>query len=137
MAKVSPSSRNRQLTKKEKQDLIPYPKDSPRPSEMTEDDCCYPDAPRPCPLVSCRYNNYLSPTDNGTILLSWPDKQPEDVPPEDSCALDVSRRGQTSDRPMLLKDLGVVVGQRSRQAMDLEVKRAQKSFKQAWRSKLD
>lgn len=137
MAKILPSSRNRKLTRKEIEESIPYPEDSARPSEMTEDDCCYPDAPRPCPLVSCRFNNYLTPTDVGTILLTWPDLQPEDVPPADSCALDVSRRGQTPDKPLLLRLLGKVVGQKSRQAMDLEIKRAQKSFKIAWRNELD
>lgn len=135
MAKVLPVSTKKKLTKLEIAEAIPYPEDSPRPSEMKLSDCCYPGAPRPCPLVSCRKNNYLTVTPSGSILLTWPDRQPEDVPPKDSCSEDVANRGQTERHPLILEELAVVMGQKSRQAMDLELKKAQEAFKHAWRNR--
>lgn len=135
MGKILPASRNlKQLTKQEIADSIPYPKGSPTPSEMTPEDCCYPGAPRPCPLVTCKFNNYLNVTDNGTILLTWPDKQPEDVNPEHSCVLDVADQGQDALNPLTLDEIGDIVGM-TRQAIDLQVIRAQANFKKAWKER--
>ena len=58
---------------------------------MTRADC--ENGPRPCPLVSCRYNLYLevSPI-SGNLKLAFPDLRPEDM--EHSCSLDVADRGE-------------------------------------------
>lgn len=127
MSKIIPESRLlHRLTEKEKKEAIPYPEDSPTPSQMTDDDCCYPEAPRPCPLVSCKFNNYLTVTEYGTIMLTWENLQPEDVPPLDSCALDVSRRGQSAQNPMPFSELRNFIGSTSRENARLVVERAQK-----------
>lgn len=58
--------------------------------------------PRPCPLVGCLYNNYLEiRIIDGVprIKILHPERQPEDMPPADSCTLDVADSGpQTLDR---------------------------------------
>jgi len=46
--------------------------------------------PRPCPLVGCRANTYLEPVNGGRSLrVQWGDRQPEDVPPGESCIEDL------------------------------------------------
>lgn len=104
-------SRSESLSQKELSESIPYPEDSPRPSQMTPDDCCYPDAPRPCPLVSCKFNNYLTPTDHGTIILTWPGLEPHEVPPDRSCLLDVIKELKPSpENPMSFRVMGRILG---------------------------
>jgi len=53
------------------------------------------DGPRPCPLVSCPYNNYLSVSPiNGRIQFTHAQNvAPEDVPADRSCCLDVANQG--------------------------------------------
>lgn len=48
--------------------------------------------PRPCPFVGCKYNTYLDLTPGGRIRRNWK-CEPECVPPECSCVLDVAERG--------------------------------------------
>lgn len=61
--------------------------------------------PRPCPLVTCPYNNYLDVDRWGNLKLSHPDRSPEEVPPDESCALDVADRG-----PHTLDEVATVLG---------------------------
>lgn len=132
MPKVIPVSRLlKKLTDQERDDWVERPPGMPRPSEMKREDCKY--GPRPCPLVSCRHNNYLSDTDVGTIILTWPDKQPEDVDPRYSCALDVSERGQTAEKPMTFRELATVLDM-TYQAIQQLVAVAQKKGRYARRS---
>ena len=57
---------------------------------------------RPCPYVGCVYNLYLDVScKTGSITLNFPDKQPEDMNPAFSCALDVADEGGAT-----LMDLG-------------------------------
>jgi hypothetical protein len=56
--------------------------------------------PRPCPLVSCPSNNYLSRTSSGAAKLTWPNLEPWEVPPKLSCAEDMIERG-----PVLVKTI--------------------------------
>jgi hypothetical protein len=78
---------------------------------MTVADCHYEGAPRPCPLVSCKFNNYLTPKENGNIILTWPDLQPEEVPPEHSCLLDeIARDGHSVSYPMSFRKMGERLG---------------------------
>ena len=44
---------------------------------------------RPCPYIGCRYNLYLDVTDAGSLKFNFPGLEPEEVPPEKSCCLDV------------------------------------------------
>lgn len=51
---------------------------------------------RPCPFVGCRYNLFLDFTPSGrqgSILYNFPDREPEQMPPEKSCALDTCDEG--------------------------------------------
>jgi hypothetical protein len=61
-------------------DYEEFPHKPTRRSECAE-------VPRPCPYVSCAFNNYLDVKD-GKIVRQLP-MAPEDVPPEASCALDL------------------------------------------------
>lgn len=65
---------------------IPYPKNSLTPCQMTRANCI--GGPRPCPLVSCKFNTYLDPKKHG-VVINYGDRLPEDVPPEKSCILDM------------------------------------------------
>lgn len=53
---------------------------------------------RPCPWVGCKYNNYLDEKKSGStsgraIVFNFPNLEPDEVPPERSCALDIADRG--------------------------------------------
>lgn len=49
---------------------------------------------RPCPFVGCRSNLYLDVNEeNGSIKFNFPDKEPEEVEPNRSCALDIAEHG--------------------------------------------
>jgi hypothetical protein len=50
--------------------------------------------PRPCPYVSCKHNNYLDILENGDLRVNHPGLEPDEVPAETSCALDVAARGE-------------------------------------------
>jgi hypothetical protein len=50
--------------------------------------------PRPCPYVSCKHNNYLDILPRGQLRLNHPGLEPDEVPAETSCALDVASRGE-------------------------------------------
>lgn len=53
-------------------------------------DCA--DVPRPCPFVGCRYHLFLERTVSGHGRQPA-DLDPLDIPPEQSCALDIADRG--------------------------------------------
>ncbi len=67
-------------------EVVEYPSDVERPK--TRGDCI--DGPRPCPWVSCRFNNYLDVSPRGSIKLNFPDREPAEVPADKSCALDIA-----------------------------------------------
>jgi hypothetical protein len=48
---------------------------------------------RPCPFVSCQHNLFLDVNETGSIKFNFPDLDPEDVPPAQSCVLDVADFG--------------------------------------------
>ncbi|PIQ77198.1 DNA-binding protein [Candidatus Peregrinibacteria bacterium CG11_big_fil_rev_8_21_14_0_20_46_8] len=55
----------------------------------TRADCI--DVERPCPYVGCRYNLYLDSNPvTGSIKLNFPDKGPDEMPADASCALDIA-----------------------------------------------
>ena len=85
----------------------PSPNPPERPSRhalgFPREECA--GGPRPCPLVSCPYNLYLSVSSWGHIQLSHPDREPEDVPPKESCSLDLADEG-----PQTLDHIGHVMG---------------------------
>lgn len=68
----------------------------------TRGDCV--NEPRPCPWIGCRYNNYIDVKESGSIVKNFPDKEPEDIPPERSCSLDIADSKGAS-----LEDVGRVL----------------------------
>jgi hypothetical protein len=75
---------------------------APEPTEpepewrpKTRGDCA--GVPRPCPYISCAHNLYLDVSRAGGIKLNFPDLEPEDMPADSSCSLDIAERGPSSD----------------------------------------
>ncbi len=65
----------------------------PRP--RTRGDCA--SVPRPCPFISCKMNLHVELTKQGHLSLSHGEgADPLDVHPDESCALDVADRGESS-----------------------------------------
>ena len=73
--------------------------------------------PRPCPLTTCSMNTYLDVTRYGAIKINFPGKEPWEVPPETSCALDVAEAGTSR-----LVDIGDLFGICRERARQLEEK---------------
>lgn len=48
---------------------------------------------RPCPFVGCRHHTFLDVSRDGSLKFNHGDREPEDVPAEVSCSLDVADRG--------------------------------------------
>lgn len=83
-------------------------------------DCA--NVPRPCPYVGCRYNLYLDVHKTGKIKYNLGRIEPWDVPPGQSCALDLAELGA-----MTLEDTGTVMGltrERVRQLQDVMLEHA-------------
>lgn len=50
------------------------------------------DVPRPCPWVSCKYHNFLSVNEHGSVKLHFGTDDASVMPPEWSCSLDIADR---------------------------------------------
>jgi hypothetical protein len=82
--------------------------------------------PRPCPLVGCFFNNYLEVRQRvgclgsqtpPEIRLLHPHRLPEDMPPADSCTLDLAEDG-----PQTLDRVGQVLGLTRERIRQIETK---------------
>ena len=86
------------------------------------------DGPRPCPLVGCFYNNYLEvrrrQDSNPEIKILHPGRLPEDVPPDDSCTLDLADAG-----PHTLERVAEVYGLTRERIRQVEVSALKKIMK--------
>lgn len=92
------------------------PVDEPyaHPAQMIRGDCV--DGHRPCPLVSCRWNLYLDISERtGNIIINFPDRAPEDMPPTQSCALDLADRGGVK-----LREIGAAMNLTRERARQIE-----------------
>jgi hypothetical protein len=101
-------------------DVVEYPSDVERPK--TRGDCV--DGPRPCPLVSCRYNLYLDINEsNGAIKVNHPTLAVWEM--AETCALDVAERvqGKGVSLGVLAKAMGLSYD-RAFQVVDEAKKRA-------------
>ena len=72
---------------------------------------------RPCINASCPHNNYLTVSRTGLIKLSHGDRLPEEVPPDESCSLDVADQG-----PQTLERVGEIMGLTRERVRQIEVK---------------
>ncbi len=70
---------------------------------------------RPCPFVSCAHHLYLDVSKNGSIKLNFPDIEVWDM--NESCALDVADRGETT-----LEDVGAIMNLTRERVRQIEVK---------------
>lgn len=74
--------------------------------------------PRPCPFVSCQHHLYLDVSARtGAIKLNFPDLEPDELPAESSCALDVADRGG-----LTLEAVGEVLNLTRERVRQVEVK---------------
>lgn len=60
------------------------------------------DAPRPCPFVSCRHHLYLDVASNGSIVLNFPELEPDQLVA--TCSLDLA-----GDDGRTLEEVGEVL----------------------------
>ena len=73
--------------------------------------------PRPCPLVGCPHNTFLNITSTGRIQLAHGKRNPEDMPPDESCSLDVADSG-----PQTLSRVGEIMGLTRERIRQIETK---------------
>ncbi len=91
-----------------------YPDEGERRIPLLRSDC--ERAPRPCPFVSCKWNLFLDVTAAGSITVNFPDLEPEGMPAERSCALDVADAG-----PHTLQEVGEIMNITRERIRQLEV----------------
>lgn len=88
----------------------------------TRADCA--DVPRPCPYVGCKHNLYLDVSEKtGNVKVNFPDREPEDMPADRSCVLDITEAG-----PITLESLGDYINvtrERARQIENIALKKAE------------
>jgi len=72
---------------------------------------------RPCIFVGCRPNLYLDVTENGSLKLTRPELEPEDMRASRSCVLDVASQG-----PLTLDEVGHSLDVSRERIRQLEVK---------------
>jgi len=66
--------------------------EQPYERPQTRADCV--DVPRPCPFVGCKHHLYLDYTKKtGNIRLNFPHLEPDQLPANGSCSLDVAEQG--------------------------------------------
>lgn len=88
------------------------------PEEAYDKPSCRADcatAERPCPFVSCKYHLYLDVNpETGSIKLNFPDVEVWEM--EETCALDISRRGGVT-----LEEVGVIMNLTRERVRQLEM----------------
>ena len=89
--------------------------DEPYERPKTRGDCAR--VPRPCPYVACKFSLYLDVSETGSIILNFPHLEPGEMPPDQSCALDLADRGA-----MTLEDIAVVTNLTRERIRQVELK---------------
>lgn len=89
--------------------------DGPYERPRTRGDCAR--VPRPCPFVACKYSLFLDVSETGSIILNFPHLDPGEMPPEQSCALDLADHGA-----MTLEDIAVVTNLTRERIRQIELK---------------
>lgn len=82
---------------------------------VTRADCA--NVPRPCPWVGCRHTLYLDVSEAGSIHFPHADREPWEMPPSESCSLDVAERGG-----LTLEEVGDVLNVTRERVRQLEFK---------------
>jgi hypothetical protein len=89
--------------------------DGPYWRPKTRGDCA--SVPRPCPYVACKHSLYLDVSETGSIILNFPHLEPGQMPPEQSCALDLAEQ-----RSMTLEEIAVVTNLTRERIRQVELK---------------
>jgi len=89
--------------------------DEPYERPKTRGDCAR--VPRPCPFVTCKFSLYLDVSETGSIILNFPHLEPGQMPPHQSCALDLADQG-----PMTLEDIAIVTNLTRERIRQVELK---------------
>jgi hypothetical protein len=103
--------------RKDKVAATKYPTEHWRPGCRAE--CA--DVPRPCPYVGCSQNLYLEVCATGDVRIHHPHRSPGDVPPDESCALDVAERDGAT-----LETVGLLLNLTRERARQIEVQGLQR-----------
>lgn len=89
--------------------------DEPFDRPKTRADCA--NVPRPCPFVGCKHNLYLDTTEIGSLVFNFPHLEPEQMPANRSCSLDLAEHGG-----MTLDQVGAAMALTRERARQVEVK---------------
>lgn len=89
--------------------------DGPYERPKTRGDCAR--VPRPCPYVACKYSLYLDVSETGSIILNFPHLEPGQMPPDQSCALDLAEK-----RAWTLEEIAVVTNLTRERIRQVELK---------------
>jgi Sigma-70, region 4 len=89
--------------------------DGPYDRPKTRLDCA--GGPRPCPYVACKHNLYLDISETGSIILNFPHLEPGEMPPDQSCSLDLAARGG-----MTLEEIATVTNLTRERIRQVELK---------------
>ena len=79
------------------------------------------DIPRPCPFASCHHHLLLEVTRAGNIKFRTQAREPDQLPPDRSCALDMAEEGGHT-----LEVVGTVMGVTRERVRQIEVRGLQK-----------
>jgi len=96
-------------------ELVAIGADKPYDRPKTRGDC--KNVPRPCPYVACKYSLFLDVSETGSIILNFPHLKPHEIPPDQSCALDLADKG-----PMTLEDIAAVTNLTRERIRQVELK---------------
>lgn len=77
------------------------------------------DEPRPCPWISCRHHLYAEVTSQGSLRITFPDKELHEL--DETCALDVADRDGAT-----LQEVGEITGLTRERIRQIEVKSLRK-----------
>lgn len=96
-------------------ELVAIGADAPYWRPKTRGDCV--NVPRPCPYVACKHNLFLDTSETGSIILNFPHLEPDQMPADRSCSLDLAAR-----RPMTLEEIAVVTNLTRERIRQIELK---------------
>lgn len=60
------------------------------------------DVPRPCPFVGCFWNTYLDLQEDGSLVINWAQREPDEMEAWGSCVLDIADGGGIPDENLML-----------------------------------
>lgn len=97
------------LTQAEREEMEDFDEsDLPFRRPVTRGDCSQ--VPRPCPFLTCKWNNYIDIQENGNLRFNFPDLEPDEMPSDLSCTLDIIDTYDVIGAPPTIDLVGLVTG---------------------------